>query len=374
MGFLIAYLIISVSCIAISGRTLIAYTDCAAWVKWLIYVFFIFAWFSPMFVWNIQAKSSMPIWLYIWFAKACYFLFGFAFLLVMVLLLRDFIWVVAYYLSGKNIISPYEASALKYANAYTVAAVLLLSIYAVYAADKMPRVLHYQYTDARIKKPVKILMASDLHITKMTPAEKVAEWVQLFNAQQPDLMLLPGDIGDDRTEDVKPQLKELKKLYAPLGVYYTLGNHETYFDGKSWEAAFASLGFIVLHNSGVSVDNTGLYVAGLPDMHAFSINVKQALRQAKDDEYRIMMSHLPAVSKYMQDGSVDILVSGHTHGGQIFPFNWLTKWGNAGFVFGQYDIGKLIVLVSRGVGYWGPPMRLGAPNDIMLIELKPESK
>ena len=164
----------------------------------------------------------------------------------------------------------------------------------------------------------------------------------------------------------------MKKLHAPLGVFYTLGNHATYFDGKSWEAAFASLGWVVLHNSGVSVGNTGLYVAGLPDMHAFPISVKQALRQAEDNEYRVMMSHLPAVSKYMQDGSVDILVSGHTHGGQIFPFNWLTKWGNAGFVFGQYEMGKLIVLVSRGVGYWGPPMRLGAPNDIMLIELKPE--
>lgn len=372
MGFLIAYLIIAVSCIAITGRTLIAYSDCAAWIKLLIYAFFIFAWFSPMFVWNIQAKLSMPIWLYVGIAKVCYFIFGFAFLLVMILLLRDFIWMAAYYLGNKSIVSPYEATALKYANMVTLAAVLLLSLYAVYAADKMPRILHYQYTDARIQKPVKILMASDLHITKMTSVEKVKEWVNLFNAQKPDIVVLPGDIGDDRVEDVKRQLNELKKLHAPFGVFYSLGNHETYFDGKSWEAAFASLGWIVLHNSGVSVENTGLYIAGLPDMHAFPINVKQAVRGAKDNEYRLMLSHLPAASKYMHDGTIDLLVSGHTHGGQIFPFNWLTKWGNGGYVFGEYNDGKPTVLVSRGVGYWGPPMRLFAPNDIMLIELKPE--
>ena len=372
MWFLAAYIIIAVSCITITGRTLIAYSEYAAWAKLLVYVFLVLAWFSPMLVWNMQARLSVPVWLYVGFAKVCYFMFGFAFLLVMVLLIRDFVWFLLYYIGGKNIISPFDASVLKSVNIITIVSVLLLSIYAVYAAGKMPQVLHYQYTDARIKKPVKILVASDLHITKMTSVEAVQKLVRMFNGLKPDIILLPGDIGDDSVGDVKRQIGELKKLRAPLGIFYTLGNHETYFDAGAWEAEFASLGFIVLHNSGVSVPDTGLFIAGLPDMHAFPINIKQAVRQAKKEEYRLMLSHLPAVAKYIRDNDVNMLVGGHTHGGQIFPFNWLTKWGNGGFVSGEYSKNNATVLVSRGVGYWGPPMRLGAPSDVMLIELKPQ--
>ena len=106
MGFLIAYFIIAVSCIAISGRTLIAYTDFAVWGKTCVYLLLVYAWFSPILMWNIQAKLNMPVWLYTCLAKFSYFLFGFAFLLVMVLLVRDIIWIITYFLSGKSIISP----------------------------------------------------------------------------------------------------------------------------------------------------------------------------------------------------------------------------------------------------------------------------
>lgn len=369
MGFLIAYFIVAVSCITISGRTLIAYSDYSVWAKSFVYLLFVYAWFSPILMWNIQAKLNMPVWLYTYIAKLSYFMFGFAFLLVMVLLVRDIIWVLVYYLGGKNIAGPTDNTALLYANIATLGIVLLMSIYAVYAAEKLPNIVCYRYSDSRIQRPVKIVLASDIHITKMTSIDKVKEQVKYINQLQPDIILMPGDIADDKVDDIKKQIHELKKLKAPLGIFYTLGNHETYFDGYAWEAEFASLGWTVLHNSGVSVPETGLYIAGLPDVHGFATNIKQAVRNASADEYRILLSHIPTTAKYIGNSPVDMLVAGHTHGGQIFPFNILTKYGNDGYVFGEYKLNNTVILVSRGVGYWGPSMRLGAPNDLMVIEL-----
>lgn len=369
MGFLIAYFVVAVSCIAISGRTLVAYSECSMGFKLCIYLLFIYAWFSPILIWNIQAKLNMPVWLYTYLAKFSYFLFGFAFLLVISLIARDIIWTAAYYLSGKNIVSPIDNTALSYANLTILGIVLLMSIYAVYAAEKLPNVVYYRYADARIQKDVKIVIASDLHITKMTSIDKVKEQVDYINDLKPDIVLLPGDIADDKVEDIKGQIHELKKLKAPLGIYYTLGNHETYFNAYAWEAEFATLGWTVLHNSGVSVPNTGVYIGGIPDVHGFATNFKQTVRQSADNEYRVVLSHIPTAAKYIGDTKIDMLVAGHTHGGQIFPFNILTKYGNDGYVFGEYKLNNTVILVSRGVGYWGPPMRLGAPNDLIVVEL-----
>ncbi|MBP1532174.1 MAG: metallophosphoesterase [Alphaproteobacteria bacterium] len=373
MSFLIAYLVVAFSCIIITVRTLIAYTDCSALTQTLVYGIFIFAWLSPILIWKLQTNGFLPLWLYSIFAKLGYFMLGFAFLLLFTIILRDIIWTASYYLSGKNIVSPLNHQALRTANIITLSAVFIICLYSVYAAEKLPAILHYQYRDSRIQKPLKALLISDLHITKMTPVSKVQSWVKYFNAQNPDIILMPGDIADDAVSDIKKQIKELKKLKAPLGIYYTLGNHETYFDAIAWEAEFAGLGWQVLHNSGTSVADTGLYIAGLPDTGAFAVNVTQAVRNAQSHEYRIMLSHIPTTFNLIKPHQVDLQVSGHTHGGQIFPFNWLTKWGNKGYVFGEYTSSTAKMLISHGVGYWGPPMRLMAPSDAILIELLPES-
>ncbi len=374
MYFLLAYLIISLACITITGRTLLAYNDYALWLKILIVVILVFAWFSPMVIWTLQPKDILPLWLYTAVAKSGYFLYGAAFLLVATILLRDFVWYVLHGIFSATIPSPTDSSALKIANLITLIFVTAVSIYAVYAAEKMPRILHAEYRSSKILRPLKVLAASDLHITKMTPPAKVQQWVALFNAQKPDIIVLPGDITDDKVSDIKRQTAELQKLHAPLGIYYVLGNHETYFDALAWEAEFAGLGWQVLHNSGVSVADSGAYIAGLPDPHAFAVNIRQALRQAKPDEYRIMLSHLPNTLLKKGNEQIDLQFSGHTHGGQIFPFHYLVKWGNGGFLAGEYLFADTVLLLSRGVGYWGPPMRLLAPSDFWLVNLLPADK
>ena len=196
--------------------------------------------------------------------------------------------------------------------------------------------------------------------------------VKLFNKLHPDIILIPGDIADDDSEAIRRQLNELKKLHAPEGIYYTVGNHEIYHNAFVWEAAFAAFGWCVLHNSGVMMKDSGLYVGGVPDSAGFSVSVLQAVKNAEKDAFRIVLSHQPSAVLQAKAGEIDLMVSGHTHGGQIIPFNYLTGFGNAGFVAGEYRLKHAILLVSRGVGYWGPPMRLGAPNDVILIDLEPQ--
>ena len=372
MAFWLVYLAIAVLCIILTALPLVGYCDCAEWVKVAVYVFLFVAWFSPILIWNWQTKKNIPLKLYLLFSKVGYFMEGFAFLLMMVLLIRDALWWFLYYFgNGWLIVSPLKDNIVADANVITVLVVFIVSLYGVYAAEKQPKIVRYAFADHRIKRPLKVLVASDLHITKTVPPEKVKSWVKFFNDIKADVVLFAGDVADDLADDIKKQIGELRKIKAPLGVFYVLGNHETYFNPYVWEAEFSALGWQVLHNSGASVENMGVYIAGVPDNRAFRINIEQSIKNA-ENEYTILISHIPNVYAQIGDSNVDLLVCGHTHGGQIFPFNWLTKLGNSGMVAGYYDMGHTKVLISRGVGYWGPPIRLGAPGDVMLLELNPE--
>ncbi|MBR1600268.1 MAG: metallophosphoesterase [Alphaproteobacteria bacterium] len=372
MAFWAVYSVIAILCIILTALPLLGYCDCAEWIKILVYVFLFTAWFSPVVIWNWQTRKDIPLKVYSIAAKIGYFMEGFAFLLMIVLLIRDAVWWFLYYFSnGWLIISPLKDNIVADVNIITVLTVLAVSVYGVYVAEKNPRVIRYKFSDKRIKKPVKLLAASDLHITKMISSDKVKSWVKFFNNLNPDAVLFVGDVGDDNVDNIKKQIAELKKIKASMGIFYVLGNHETYFNPYAWEAEFASLGWQVLHNSGVSIENTGVYIAGIPDDRAFSVNVEQSIKNAKN-EYIILLSHIPNTLKKVENYRVDLMICGHTHGGQIFPFNLLTKLGNAGMVSGLYEKAKTKVIISKGVGYWGPPMRVGAHGDVILVELEHE--
>lgn len=374
MGFWVVYSLTAFLCIILTSLPLVGYCDCDEWIKILVYVFLSICWFSPIVIWNLQAKRDIPVKLYAVAAKVGYFLEGFAFLLMMVLLARDVLWWSLYYFSsGLLVISPLVNNIIVKANIITVLAVFIISLGGVYAAERLPKVLRYSFSDNGIKMRVRMLAVSDLHITKMTSISKVKSWVKFFNSLNANIVVFSGDVADDQAGDINTQIKELKKIKAPLGIYYVLGNHETYFNPYVWEAEFSALGWQVLHNSGAAIADTGIYIGGVPDNRAFPVSVAQSMRNAQKNDYCILLSHLPSTIKEIGNNKIDLLICGHTHGGQIFPFNLLAKLGNNGLVAGLYRRENTTVLVSRGAGYWGPPIRVGAPNDVMLIELLPNS-
>ena len=372
MIFWVLYLAMALSCIAITGTTLVAYTDCALWLEISVWLLLFFSWFSPIFIWSLQAKYGNGNRLYNLFALSGYFLFGWAFLFVMTIIFRDLLWTILYQLSGKNIAGPNNFRILNAVNIATVSAVFAVCFYGIWGVMKKPRVKIYKYKDRRILQPLRLLLVSDMHITGQISVEKVREWVSLINEQRADIILLPGDIADDYEANINKQIAALGKIKTSKGIYYTLGNHEFYFNGAGWEAKFASLGWVVLHNSGVEIAESGVYIGGVPDINAFAISISQAFRGADKNNYRILLSHTPNISKKADFNLIDLLVSGHTHGGQMFPFNIFTKLGNGGLVSGEYQKGNTTILVSNGLGYWGPPIRLGVPSDVVIIELSGE--
>lgn len=371
MYFLIFYLITGFTCSTLCGYALMAFAAYPSWVNTAIYIGQLVAWFLPILIWILQNKNILPLRILRISAQISYFLLGFVFLLFAVVMLCDFVWYFAYFLVPKGLLpAPFEATAARTANLLVLVFLLLMSAYGLYAAHKMPRILRYGYRDARIKRPLKVLVISDWHITRMILPQSVAQRVEYINSLNPDVILMPGDIADDAPDSIKAHLSALRRLRAKEGIYYTLGNHEIYHNPFLWESTFAALGWRVLHNSGAVLSDSGVYIGGVPDTGGFSANVSQSVKNAAKDTYRIVLSHQPSIVAQTKEGEVDLMVSGHTHGGQIAPFNLISKLGNSGFAAGEYRIKNTVLLVSRGIGYWGPPMRLGAPSDVLLINLE----
>lgn len=369
MGFFIAMLIVMLACLAITYKTLAGYGHLPIWAKLLILILLIVAWFSPMILHTIRNYKWLDGTAYAVIAKGSYFLMGLAFILFMLLFFRDVIWYIVYYVSHNSDLSPDNVRLLHRNNLITVVLALLISLYSVYEANKTPTVKDINITDKRIKENTRLVVASDLHIDRATPLWQIRQIIGEINKQNPDYVLLVGDVIDDVPDNLKGKMEELKKIKAKK-IYLSFGNHEYYNAPIKWMIEFTHIGFEVLHNTGNEIEQTGIYLAGVPDASSATVNYKKALFGATDDNYKILMSHSPRTIKD-EENKFDLQVSGHTHGGQIFPFHFLAKEAN-GFLAGMYDDieNGHKLYITRGAGYWGPPMRLLAPSDITVINLK----
>ena len=338
--FMIGALIIAIAASAISVKTLVGYTEMRSVYKILISLLIVSAWFAPVIVSVIRATAWGNTRFFAYVSDVGYFLFGIVFLLLILLLLRDFLWFFAYE-TAKLIKSPYAAALnpsdvrmLNLANLYTVALTFLLGFYALYEGIKLPAVKEVTLASPALKREYTLVQLSDLHINRTIPPERIEKLVEKVNALEPDVILLTGDIG--------------------------------------------KMGWSALFNYGLPVKDTELYVGGVPDVSIargspfFKIDVDRTLENSSDGQYKILLSHTPRFQKEMiTKAQYDLQLSGHTHGGQIFPFHLLVKQANK-YLAGLYDVNDTKLYLSRGTGYWGPPMRLFAPSEITVIRLKPE--
>ena len=127
-----------------------------------------------------------------------------------------------------------------------------------------------------------------------------------------------------------------------------------------------------MQNSGEKINDSGIYVAGVPDVGSTNVNYDRAFAASDDENYKVLLSHAPTDFKDLDKSKFDIQLSGHTHGGQIFPFQYITKKANDGYLAGLYDEKDAKIYVMKGAGYWGPPIRLMAEPDILVLNLEPE--
>ena len=218
----------------------------------------------------------------------------------------------------------------------------------------------------------RIVQISDVHVGPTIGRDFIETIVREVNALQPDLVAITGDLVDGTLAQLRDQVEPLKDLKARDGVFFVTGNHEYYTgDVDEWLSWLSGIGIRPLCNERVDIRG-GFDLAGTEDISARGDNHRQdipkALAGRKTDRPVVLLAHQPHSFAEATRLGVDLQLAGHTHGGQIFPFNLLVALFQP-FVAGLHARGKSQIYVSCGTGYWGPPMRLGAPAEITEIEL-----
>jgi predicted MPP superfamily phosphohydrolase len=229
----------------------------------------------------------------------------------------------------------------------------------------------------------RIVQISDIHIGPILDRRFARRITNRVNALEPDLVAVTGDLVDGSVARLIDEVAPFSDLRGRLGVFFVTGNHDHYSGGNAWADQAAQLGMRVLRNERVSVEAAaGVWfeLAGVDDHHSGMLpgeggeDLDKALHSAPEDRALVLLAHDPSTFKRASKlGGVDLQLSGHTHGGQIWPFNLLVRLA-VPFVAGLYRRGESQLYVSRGTGFWGPPMRLRAAAEIGEIILRsPES-
>ncbi len=274
---------------------------------------------------------------------------------------------------------------LRRASAWTVIVLALAGTLAgFYNARRRARVVDVDVPIAGLPQDLDgftIVQISDIHVGPTIKRRYVQAIVDAVNEQLPDMIAITGDVVDGSVEQLADQSRPLGELRAPFGVYLVTGNHEYYSGAAPWIAEFRRLGLRVLlnehaviHPSGLPVVVAGVtdYSAGAYDPHQRS-NPSAALAGAPADAaVRILLAHQPRSAPAAEPAGYTLQLSGHTHGGQFFPWGFFVRFQQP-FTAGLHRLGKMWVYTSRGTGYWGPPKRLWAPSEITRLRLRTAS-
>lgn len=261
---------------------------------------------------------------------------------------------------------------------------LLLAALGTHAALRVPPVTPVEIVVPGLPAAwdgLTVAQLSDVHASKTFPGNWLAGVVDAVNAARPDLIVITGDLFDGTPRQRFDDLRPLRRLRAPLGVYACPGNHEYYSGLTAWRPRFSSLGILLLENDHVLLRRNGaeLILAGLSDDVAerFGLprpDIRQALGSTEASLPLILMAHRPHLVEQLKQLSrpgAALQLSGHTHGGQVFGLDLLVRRVNKGYLRGLYEIGPVRLYISTGTALWsGFPLRLGVPSEIPLITLR----
>lgn len=256
--------------------------------------------------------------------------------------------------------------------------------YGTSCAYGMPEIKPYEFTIERLDPRLdgmRLVVMSDIHVSSPTDVNLIYKMVHKVNSLEPDLILLPGDLMDGSVEQRRPITNLLFELKAKYGTFISSGNHEYYSGYQEWRDYFEQGGFISLDNKVVELlDNQGkplMNLGGITDPRAARFNLPmpdpQGVIKALDPQApSIILSHRPQYAPdFAASKQVDLVVSGHTHGGLVVGLDRLVANANGGFVSGLYQLGNTKLVVGNGTMLWmGMPLRLGVPSQILQITLR----
>ena len=217
-----------------------------------------------------------------------------------------------------------------------------------------------------------LVAMSDLHLGSLLGGRWLEARVAQVQAQQPDLIVLLGDLFEGHGQPQGELLPLFHRLSAPMGVWAVLGNHESYGRRDTGTNLIEEAGFQLLLNSWAEV-RPGLILAGVENLRASSYSgqgpdpISKAL-SGRPPGATVLLSHKPWQADRAADAGAGLMLCGHTHGGQVWPFGYLVQRSYP-LLGGRYEVGGMTVIVCRGTGTWGPRMRLWRPGEILRVTL-----
>ncbi|WP_405500328.1 metallophosphoesterase [Streptomyces niveus] len=225
---------------------------------------------------------------------------------------------------------------------------------------KLPRAAH----------GYRIAVVSDIHLGPLLGKAHAQRIVDTINSTNPDLIAVVGDLVDGTVADLGPAAEPLAGLKARHGSYFVTGNHEYFGDAGEWVDHVRELGLHPLENARVEID--GFDLVGVNDIageeEGEGPDFAKALGGRDTARASVLMAHQPVVIHDAVKHGIDLQLSGHTHGGQMWPVNYIAQAANPTLA-GLEQYGDTALYVTRGAGAWGPPVRVGAPSDITVVQL-----
>jgi len=311
------------------------------------------------------------------------------------LVIRDLVWVaVAAFQSIKSWVSksvPAQTEFIRIENPsrrgflvnsmnYGILAAAAVSTgYGVAEAKQTPQVKQVPIKIANLPQDLegfRIVQITDIHVSPTFRRACVEEIVAVVNSLDADIVALTGDLVDGSVDQLAYDVAPLKQITSVSGNYFVTGNHEYYSGVIDWIQEVKHLGFSVLLNENqiITRGRAKVLLAGVTDYRGGNSlpnhrsDPQNALRVAPKTDFKILLAHQPKNIFEAARAGYDLQISGHTHGGQFFPWNLVVGFTQP-YVSGLHTHQNTRIYVSRGTGYWGPPVRMGSPSEITLIKL-----
>ena len=326
-----------------------------------------------------------------WFA---FLSFGFFTLTFAALLVRDFSFIICWFARGaaalaRRLSNPAEGRELadpsrrgfliNSTNLALLGFTGSLTGYGLAEARRIPAIVEVEVALDNLPpafEGFRILQLTDLHVGLTIRRDYVQGVVERASEQRADVIAVTGDLVDGQVVDLRSETAPLADLQAEFGKFFITGNHEYYSGVHAWLDEVERLGFIPLLNEHriIRRAGAGILLAGITDYRAARIvsshasDPKAALAGAPENMVKVMLAHQPKSIFEAEAAGADLMISGHTHGGQYIPWNYMVSL-NQPYVHGLHRHGGAQIYVSRGTGYWGPPIRVGAPSEITVLRL-----